>query len=84
MFTDEELSRILTAHAQGGLERYGFEHYPAYPACILQVALVCSNALDAVDLDGSLDSIMGWFDSSYDPNWTPEQFLQYLENLCVA
>lgn len=82
---EEELSRVLTAHALGGLEvlrGWNDNHIydrPGYPGCLVQVAFEISrlSELDGLGLDGLGSAI--WFDCNYDPNWTVEKLLFKLE-----
>lgn len=57
-YTDEQLSRILSAAAVGGLEALG-RYGPGLPCCINQAAYAIESALDAywVHSDAA-----GWFD----------------------
>lgn len=75
-FTDEQLSRVLTAHARGGLIRCG-EVGAAFPACLVQVALECEYGLNEQPPDVVADSL--WFDRNYERDWSVEMFLCQLE-----
>lgn len=72
--TDEELSRVLTAHEAGGLVRGGNILMPGYPACLAQVAKGSPTGLGHGLLDGA-----AWFDSAYRQSWTVGEFLAQLE-----
>lgn len=74
--TDEELSRVLTAHEAGGLKRCGKANQPAYPACLMQTSR-CYGTSTEIPL--SLWSKVRWFDGNYQPSWTTEEFLAALE-----
>ncbi len=83
-FDDEMLSRLLTAHACGGLKRYGNYKIPGYPGCLYQIACDIDSFTDfntELKWDNSTDGPkMSWFDAHYNPTWTMEQFVQYLAN----
>ena len=91
-FTDEELSRVLTAHACGGLKSCGRYDVPAYPACIIQCACAINN-LSPIEADDGCpkdlirdtgQSTPSWFDQNYDPRWTVEEFLEQLREQGLA
>lgn len=79
-FTDEQLSRVLTAHARKGLVRAG-EDGPAYPACIVQVADECEHGYNST---AQSSTAAGWFDLNYQRDWSVEMFLTQLEILGLA
>lgn len=74
-FSDEQLSRIITAHENNELVRSGYTGI-GYPCCINQAAYeeyFCGIAYD-------LDSVVAeWFDENYQTTWTTEQFIRKLE-----
>lgn len=74
-FTDEQLSRVLTAHACGGLTvASGGYGYAGYPGCLFQVALEVDTIGECPDVTG-----MDWFDEHYQRDWSVEMFLTQLE-----
>ncbi len=81
-FTDEQLSRVLTAHELGGLKRGGAHQTNAYPCCLLQCAgaIMNSFAEDAHSVfgDESLVPTAVWFDANYQTTWTTDEFLDQL------
>lgn len=74
--TDEQLSRVLTAHELGELETGELGGRPAYPACLIQVShLVWStDEMNQGQFGAALD-----FDGYYDGGWTVDEFLAQLE-----
>jgi hypothetical protein len=85
-FTDEELSRVLSAHEAGQLQRKG--KYRDGEACLLAAALPAQNDAawgwdwglwHSVFADGELRRIYRWFDESYSPAVTADEFLRQLE-----
>lgn len=75
--TDEELSRVLTAHAVGELVRGGIAEGLAYPCCLIQAARACGRVLkDPEQRDLSVDAC--WFDLRYYRSWTVDEFLAQL------
>lgn len=85
-FNDEMLSRVLTAHENGGLQKKGRFNQLGYPGCLYQVALESDSFCDFIgEWDWKTDGrVLDWFDHNYDHNWTTDQFLQYLTNKGVA
>jgi hypothetical protein len=83
---EEELSRVLTAHELGGLEVLGIDSTiygnPAYPGCLTQVAFEIDELHQCYRSD--VLGIALWFDGSYNPNWTVEDFLEALEGVSLA
>lgn len=85
--TDEELSRVMTAHELGGLARgngeWAFPDNEArgYPCCLVQAARVSAMAFHTVGETGDdrLEDAVGWFDTAYEPTWTVDEFLAQLE-----
>lgn len=77
-FTNDELSKILTAHAAEGLTRGGRYDFTGYPCCIIQAAHEIGNInLLQVYLE-ELAPIVSWFDYHYEESWTVDQFLDQL------
>lgn len=73
--TDEELSRVLTAHAAGGLKRAGGYDSHGYPCCIQQARWQLLN----LPQGQVFTPVTNWFDHNYEPSWTVEEFLAQLE-----
>lgn len=75
-FTNEELSRILSAHAGGQLKRYGADWGADNPiaGCVIQVSKMVNN-----DFNLDAEPIASWFDTSYYPSWTPTYLLRRIE-----
>lgn len=69
---DEQLSKVLTAHSNGNLVKYGAANRPAYPGCIVQVAF-------ELPVAPATDRLVSWFDVNYDNCWTEEEFMEKLE-----
>lgn len=83
-YTDEQLSRILSAHEAGSLKRTGgyvdSDHGPeavkacinqaAYPGCYYKSEAYCRNPTAAY-----------WFDTLYDPLWTADELLHRIESV---
>lgn len=83
-FTDEELSRVLSAHEDGTLERGGGLWSCSdtdYAACILQVAKLVPHPFDACVFN---EKLAYWFDDCYEPGWTAVRFFRELEKQGVA
>jgi hypothetical protein len=82
-FTDEELSRILTAHANGFLEKSGFSWFEniALRGCINQFAYNECWVDDAARLNKKVSS---WFDVNYNPSMSAEDLFSALEKLGAA
>lgn len=87
-YTDVQLSRILTAHAQGGLMRGGRSNLPAYPACMNQAAFAssrggCWGSPEGVrageDTPHAFVPHASWFDLQYVTTWTEDELLRWLE-----
>ncbi|TAL29076.1 MAG: hypothetical protein EPN98_21795 [Phenylobacterium sp.] len=72
--TDEELSRVLTAHEMGGLVRKGDTRAKAYPACLVQVA---KESWTGFGFGHHIGDVY-WFDWSYRPDWTVDEFMAQL------
>ena len=93
-FNDEELSRILSAHAKGELRRAGWD--PDRPelmkCCINQAALGVDEfedkGLEMMKKDaweGSfLQRALMFFDCNYNPGWPLGKFLRELEKQGLA
>jgi len=87
-FTDEQLSRIVSAHVNGELRRYGWnDTKPLAKCCINQAALgvdgfekksleMCRNGKWKGSL---LDRSLSFFDREYNPGWPLGRFLRELE-----
>lgn len=85
-FTEEELSRILSAHEAGDLGRLGL-CYGGDICCVLQAAWGYEEYLKwaKVSAIGTKKfSVMKWFDSKYRSFWTADQFLTELEEIGVV
>lgn len=84
----EELSRVLTAHALGGLVANGADGI-GYPGCLVEVGKAVVSIDDLFRYAGLPYSAMpglgiDWFDDFYDPSWTEDQFLVELEKAGLA
>lgn len=86
-FTDEQLSRILTAHDSGNLIRGGKQYRQGYPGCIAQIAFDAQAFNDSKlnERDEELpfwheifDSIIWNFDKNYDSSWSIEELIEYI------
>jgi len=89
-FTDEELSRILSAHANGEMRRFGWDEDERMPAKVCAV-----QAAEQVDDEGHKSPsywyknhprgrAMRWFDKNYNPGWPLGKFLRELERQGLA
>lgn len=85
--TDEELSRVLTAHEENALNRGGCYYAKRRNnggsglGCLIQVAKADKNA--PWHGDNLLPSAK-WFDNNYQKNWSSDELLTYLENAGIA
>lgn len=85
-FTDEELSRVLSAH-EGGQLVVGGRLWPrdgeCYDTgcCVIQAASVMGDPQDAGHLD---DDLATAFDAQYAAKWTTVALLRWLESQGVA
>lgn len=80
LYTEKQLSTILSAHAAGQLMRFGSYDFRGFKGCINQIAFnepACSAAAFGRGLQ-AMDAA-GWFDRYYKPDMTPEELLQALE-----
>ena len=77
-FTDEELSRILTCHANNDL-RQGFT-YEGSQCCMMQAAK-CARVKIAT---ANQWPFVEWFDANYNPGWPLGKFLRELERQGLA
>lgn len=73
-FTDEQLSRILTAHELGQLELTGYA-CNSYPCCINQAAFL---TFWCADSKYDCEETAYWFDNNYNKTWTTEEFIEKL------
>lgn len=73
-FTDEELSRIITAHENDVLV-IGGDAGLGYPACLMQAAKLEYFSGETYDL---FPNEAEWFDKFYDSKWTTKEFIQKL------
>lgn len=86
-FSEEQLSIILSMHVAGKLSQGGQEDFGLmFPwesegvGCLTQIAFNNPTTLVPKEMDGEVGgAIQSWFDGNYNPNWTPERFLQELE-----
>jgi len=78
--TDEELSRVLTAHEAGGLQRGGNGRVVGYPCCIQQARW----SIQKLPTRQVFTDITEWFDSNYQSTWTADEFLRQLERRGLA
>ena len=79
-FTDEELSRILSAHANDELRPYGNTFARPNKCCVLEAAHTVNGYLS-----GKGDSsVSEWFDDNYNPGWPLGKFLRELERQGLA
>jgi len=79
LFTDEELSRILSAHAKGELRRGGLTGSFPNKCCILQAAYGFSNYFMGTYNYEKYYKDACWFDAEYNPGWPLGRFLRELE-----
>ncbi len=76
-FTDEEWSRVLSAHEGGQLNNYGSAwEYGGSTACVLQAASENASPWDVVSIDRDLSI---WFDCHYEPTWRVSRLISGLE-----
>lgn len=78
-YTDEQLSRILSAHEAGKLRRYGGypdEYGQQSGACVNQAAYLCYGKCEAYARNKRAAE---WFDNNYSRKWTADQLLLYIE-----
>lgn len=79
-FTDEELSRILSAHVNGEMQRFG-----KGGVCVAQAACGVSEQSDGLwtepepERETFMNNASIWFDREYKPDWTTDEFLAQLE-----
>ena len=86
-FSDEELSRILSAHCTGDLKRDGASWdvldglNPPTVVCVLQAAFTIDGYLEIPEPDNNSAEIKltTWFDCNYEKSWTPDELLRKLE-----
>jgi hypothetical protein len=83
-FTEAELSRILSAHANGDMRRRGMSFDYPECVCVMQAAYGALGEKSGFDIAKDLTTAkqqeaVHWFDRTYDSDWTPEQFLAHLE-----
>jgi hypothetical protein len=83
-FTDEELSRILSAHEGGQLRRQGGWWDEGAPFCCVVQAAKMEPRPDRAKFGLGLYSIAESFDDGYSPDWTTDQFLAWLESKGAA
>lgn len=74
--TDEELSRVMTAHVLGELVRGGDYTAEGYPCCLIQAAKVTNAVFD--ESNDLRDHAFNWFDTCYQKYWTDVEFLARL------
>lgn len=91
--SDEELSRVLSAHANGEMTRRGTHLSTSGKACVLEVA---STLTDDLFYSGSANEweewrpctwrygVAQWFDANYNPGWPLGKFLRELERQGLA
>ena len=80
-FTDEELSRILSAHANGELRRYGYCYGALSPkCCLLQAAYTVNGYFSGKGEPADIR----WFDETYNAGWPLGKFLRELEKQGLA
>lgn len=83
-FTDEELSRILSAHEGVQLCKKGQawdKHFLSFGCCLVQAAKLEPSPSAAYSMS---EHIAGWFDAFYDLEWTTDELLSELEKHGVA
>lgn len=85
-FTEAELSRILSAHANGDMRRVGMTKEFPECVCVMQAAYGAKEAGWPGSFDIAKDTLtdkqhaaVAWFDDNYSYYWTPEQLLTLLE-----
>lgn len=79
-FTKKQVEKILTAHSLGMMKRGGETwDNPSCSedpkCCIMQVVKEIPDRIAAYD---SNKDAAHWFDLEYQPDWTPEQFVDAL------
>ena len=81
-YTDEALSRVLSEHAAGTLERGGMAEFglwtdSEWPSCCVNQAAfnepMCSLAYD------ECPAVAQWFDNNYRGDMSPEELLHAIE-----
>lgn len=86
-FTDEELSRILTAHANGLLEREGECWFECEVGCEVVGGCINQFAYNEGN-NGTAEKcnleVANWFDANYNRSMSIEAFLAALERLGAA
>jgi hypothetical protein len=85
---DEELSKVLTAHAVGGLVQGGSPSWTetGYPGCLSEIVFESFGVASIqphYERDRAL-KMAYWFDVNYDANWTVDRFLVELEGVGLA
>jgi len=80
LFTDEELSRILSAHTSGELRSGGRSSATPDKCCILQAAHGFDDEY-CLTTYGYFKNVIHaeWFDEHYNPGWPLGRFLRELE-----
>lgn len=84
-FTDEQLSRILSAHANGEMRCGGMHQVQPEKVCVMQAAFGVEVSNDgfffsiAKELTAEQEVSVVWFDDEYKSKWTTDQFLAQLE-----
>ena len=88
---DEQLSRVLSAHAEGRLEYLtAIETISPAPlrnlGCLMQVATMTIAQEEPMFSWGHTDFAdnTSWFDSEYRPAWSPEEFLAAMQKAGIA
>lgn len=85
--TAEQLSRVLSEHEAGLLQRGGAVTDYGAKWCVLQAAFNISNSLNVINDDPErtirdqtardhLDNLIDWFDQHYNPEQSSERFLR--------
>jgi len=85
LFTDEELSRILSAHAKGELRRQGMTESAPNKCCILQAAYGFrdSSLMTTYKYEECFE-YAEWFDEYYVEGWPLGRFLREMEAIGAA
>jgi hypothetical protein len=88
-FNDEELSRILSAHANGELRRFGWHDTQRVVKCCINQAALGVDEFEEMVKKGAwqgsfLQRSLGFFDRNYNPGWPLGKFLRELEKQGLA
>ncbi len=83
--TDEQLSRVLSAHDNGFLMDCGDLRCTYSSGCLMQVANCDDRSYEyAESYDVRPRSNASWFDKCWVHNWSPDEFLSAMEKAGIA